>query len=147
MCSLNLTSCELEMRTERLTAFSDGVIAIIITIMVLELKAPHDAELVRAASARADFSSAYCAELRLCGDLLEQPSSPDARRAMGEWRNPLDQSDSAVLSLAHSLFDGLAQRDGFRASPNGALRPDAARTGDGLLRALSNLDRFKGAGA
>jgi uncharacterized membrane protein len=27
---------------ERLTAFSDGVIAIIVTIMVLELKAPHD---------------------------------------------------------------------------------------------------------
>ena len=30
------------MRTNRLEAFSDGVIAIIITIMVLELKAPHD---------------------------------------------------------------------------------------------------------
>lgn len=32
------------MPKERLTAFSDGVIAIIITIMVLELKAPHHAD-------------------------------------------------------------------------------------------------------
>jgi uncharacterized membrane protein len=29
------------MPPKRLTAFSDGVVAIIITIMVLELKAPH----------------------------------------------------------------------------------------------------------
>ena len=33
------------MKTTRLEAFSDGVIAIIITIMVLELKAPHDPSL------------------------------------------------------------------------------------------------------
>jgi uncharacterized membrane protein len=33
------------METNRLEAFSDGVIAIIITIMVLELKVPHGAEL------------------------------------------------------------------------------------------------------
>lgn len=33
------------MRTTRLEAFSDGVIAILITIMVLELRAPHDATL------------------------------------------------------------------------------------------------------
>lgn len=32
------------MPKERLTAFSDGVVAIIITIMVLELKVPHEAE-------------------------------------------------------------------------------------------------------
>lgn len=32
------------MRTGRLEAFSDGVIAILITIMVLELKVPHEAD-------------------------------------------------------------------------------------------------------
>src|SRR2546427_7577171 len=34
-----------KMKTTRLEAFSDGVIAIIITIMVLELKVPHAVEL------------------------------------------------------------------------------------------------------
>src|SRR4051812_35387009 len=33
------------MEKDRLAAFSDGVIAVIITIMVLELKAPHDVSL------------------------------------------------------------------------------------------------------
>jgi uncharacterized membrane protein len=33
------------MKTGRLEAFSDGVIAIIITIMVLEMKVPHDSDL------------------------------------------------------------------------------------------------------
>ncbi len=33
------------MEKDRLVAFSDGVIAVIITIMVLELKAPHDVSL------------------------------------------------------------------------------------------------------
>lgn len=33
------------METSRLEAFSDGVIAVIITIMVLELKVPHGADL------------------------------------------------------------------------------------------------------
>ena len=42
------------MKKGRLEAFSDGVIAIIITIMVLELKVPHGADLaaLRAAAAR-----------------------------------------------------------------------------------------------
>ena len=34
-----------EKETTRVEAFSDGVLAIIITIMVLEMKAPHDQDL------------------------------------------------------------------------------------------------------
>jgi uncharacterized membrane protein len=39
-----LPATEPAMPKERLTAFSDGVVAILITIMVLELKVPHGAE-------------------------------------------------------------------------------------------------------
>jgi uncharacterized membrane protein len=42
---------------DRLVAFSDGVIAVIITIMVLEMKAPHDASL-SALGGTSPFSSA-----------------------------------------------------------------------------------------
>ena len=46
------------MKTERMTAFTDGVIAIIITIMVLELKVPESAE-PRALLATAPILAAY----------------------------------------------------------------------------------------
>jgi len=45
------------MQKERLTAFSDGVIAIIITIMVLELKVPHGAEFAALAKVAPVFAS------------------------------------------------------------------------------------------
>ena len=44
----------------RLEAFSDGVIAVIITIMVLEMKVPHGVDLDRAAAASSRSSSATC---------------------------------------------------------------------------------------
>jgi uncharacterized membrane protein len=43
------------MGKERLLAFSDGVIAVIITIMVLELKAPHDGSLGALAASAPTF--------------------------------------------------------------------------------------------
>jgi len=45
------------MKTERLTAFSDGVLAIIITIMVLEMKPPHGADLATLAKVAPVFLS------------------------------------------------------------------------------------------
>jgi uncharacterized membrane protein len=45
------------MGKDRLAAFSDGVIAILITIMVLELKVPHGADLVALASIVPNFVS------------------------------------------------------------------------------------------
>jgi uncharacterized membrane protein len=44
-------------RTNRLEAFSDGVIAIIITIMVLELKPPHDPDIHSLVSLWPTFSA------------------------------------------------------------------------------------------
>ena len=43
------------MRTSRLEAFSDGVLAIIITIMVLELRVPHGPTLHDLADSRTSF--------------------------------------------------------------------------------------------
>ena len=57
------------MGKNRLEAFSDGVFAIIITIMVLELKVPHSAELAALVPLWPFFQ--LCPELRLPGDLLE----------------------------------------------------------------------------
>ena len=65
----------------RLEAFSDGVIAIIITIMVLELKVPHGDELGGAAAAPAGVPELR-AELRLRRHLLEQPPPHAARAAI-----------------------------------------------------------------
>ena len=45
------------MKTGRLEAFSDGVLAIVITIMVLELKIPHDPSLIAVARLWPVFSS------------------------------------------------------------------------------------------
>ncbi|HVZ13286.1 MAG TPA: TMEM175 family protein [Bauldia sp.] len=45
------------MPKDRLTAFSDGVLAIIITIMVLELKVPHEADWAALAAVAPVFAS------------------------------------------------------------------------------------------
>ena len=69
----------------RMEAFSDGVMAVIITIMVLEMKSPHGTSLAALWPLVPVFLS-LCSELRLRRNLLEQPSSPLAcSRACRRW--------------------------------------------------------------
>ena len=101
------------MGKERLGAFSDGVIAIIITIMVLELKVPHGADLAALRPLLPVFLS-YAAELRLRRHLLEQPSPHAACHRAGERRGVVGQHAPAVLAVADSVRDRLDGREPFR---------------------------------
>jgi uncharacterized membrane protein len=68
------------MNKTRLEAFSDGVIAIIITIMVLELKVPHS-RLPRGRGPLLARLPELRPEFHLRRHLLEQPPPPAARVA------------------------------------------------------------------
>ena len=119
----------------RLEAFSDGVMAIIITIMVLDLRAPADPKPAALDSADPGFAELR-AELRVRGHLLEQPSSPVAGGAPRQWPGPVGQPAPTVLALAHAIrhkLDGaneissLARRGVWRSAPDGGYRlfPDS----------------------
>ena len=105
----------------RLEAFSDGVIAVIITIMVLEMKVPHgtDVAALRAAHPRVPDLRA---ELRLRRHLLEQPSPHAARGPARQRRRPVGQPAPAVLAVAHPVRDGLDERESLRGAAGGDLR-------------------------
>ena len=68
------------MKPDRLNAFTDGVIAIIITIMVLEIRLPHEPS-SRGSPADAAAPRRLPARLHLRRHLLEQPPSHDAAGA------------------------------------------------------------------
>ena len=82
-----LPGCPVSSRMEknRLEAFSDGVLAIIITIMVLELKVPRGSDLAALKPLLPVFLT-YVLSFIYRRDLLEQPSSSAEGRAQSERR-------------------------------------------------------------
>lgn len=74
-----LTGSKRFMGKGRLEAFSDGVIAIIITIMVLEMKVPHGSSFRFFKTDITRFSQLYIELYKYC-HLLEQSPSYDAQR-------------------------------------------------------------------
>ena len=120
----------------RLEAFSDGVIAVIITIMVLELKAP-DARAGSAPEALAlirDLSR----QLRIRGDLLDQSSQFACARWPCHGSAHLGQQRALVLSVAHPLRLRLRCGHTSRLVPDDGLRRAAVRLRAGLQLGLSN---------
>jgi hypothetical protein len=105
-------------------------IAILITIMVLELRIPHGADM--AAHGRGAESD-LCYELRLSGDLLEQSSPPTSHRGKGRWAHSLGQFSPAVLTLADPGGDRL---DGRKPSGSTAHRSLWRRAVDACDRLL-----------
>ena len=116
------------MNKTRLEAFSDGVIAIIITIMVLELKVPHGATFSALATAAARLPQLR-AQLRQRRDLLEQPPPHAARVPAGERRRPLGQPPSPVLAVSDAVHHRMDGREPLRAASHRGVRRGAVHVG------------------
>ena len=124
------------MNKGRLEAFSDGVIAILITIMVLELKVPAWAQLGRRASAAPDLSR-LPAELHHLGIYwnnhhhMLHVDRPDQRR------HSVGKSAPAVLAVAHSVRHAMGRRVSQRTAADGRLR----RRAPGSRRSRTRFSR------
>jgi uncharacterized membrane protein len=108
------------MTTGRLEAFSDGVIAIIITIMVLEMKVPHGDGLKELAQLLPVFLS-YVLSFFFVGIYWNQSPSLAACLHLRHGCNTLVQSPSAFLALLISFHCRVDGRKPFHRGAYGAL--------------------------
>ena len=111
---------EEKITADRLTAFSDAVFAVIVTVMVLELKAPdHPA-----------FSALWplwpghqlCGELPVHRHYLDQPPSPYAVRRSSDAGIDMDQLRPSLHGLAPALCHRMDCAHQARVVPCSALR-------------------------
>ena len=94
------------MKTTRLEAFSDGVLAIIITIMVLELKVPHAVDLAALKPVLPVLLS-YVLSFIYIGIYWNNHHHLFQATEAGQRRDPLGQPSSPVLVVALPIHYGV----------------------------------------
>ena len=131
------------MSKARLEAFSDGVIAILITIMVLELRVPHGADWAALRRIAPAFFS-YVLSFVFLGIYwsnhhhMLQLSDADQRR------HSVGQPASAVLAVDRFVRDGVDGRESLCPAAHGDLRMRAPRVGNRLHDSSANHHRGTG---
>jgi uncharacterized membrane protein len=96
------------MNKNRLEAFSDGVLAIIITIMVLEIKVPHhNSSFTALILLLPVFVSYVLSFIYIYRYLLEQPPPYDAQHDARKWQDFVGQHALVVLVITRSFRHGL----------------------------------------
>ena len=120
------------MGKNRLEAFSDGVLAIIITIMVLEMKVPHGDNLKTLAPLVPVFMS-YVLSFVYLGIYWNNHHHMLHTEHPGHRRHSLGQPASAFLAVAVSVCHWLDGRESLRRVTYGTLRRGTPGGGRCLL--------------
>jgi uncharacterized membrane protein len=113
------------MEKERLLAFTDGVIAVIITIMVLEMKVPQDASLGALAAVTPVFLS-YVLSFAYVSIYW---NNHHHFFHLGERHDAVGQHRPVVLAVAHSVRHRLDGGEPFCPGPDRPIRRRPAHAG------------------
>jgi hypothetical protein len=125
------------MEKDRLLAFSDGVIAIIITIMVLELRPPHEATLEALRELAPTFLSYVLSFIYIA---IYWNNHHHMLCQDRERRDPVGEHGVAVLPFTGAVHDSVARRNRRRHVADGDLRRLAAAAGVRICDS-TNADR------
>jgi transmembrane protein TMEM174 (potassium channel) len=110
-------------------AFSDAVFAIIMTLMVLELKVPHGGQLAVLSSLLPVFLSYVLSFIYLSIYWNKSPSHAKCHAPSERW-DPLGQPTPAVLAVVDSFRQWLDGRKSI------CVRPDSVVWSDSVARRL-----------